>query len=60
MWIGIVIGAVLVIGLVVYYVERKPYIARKEASLKRSAYDLANQEAAKVTDALKDAANKVV
>jgi len=55
---GIIIGAILVIGLAVYYLKRKSYIARKEASLKQSAANLANEEAAKVTAAVQEAAEQ--
>jgi hypothetical protein len=56
---GIVIGAVIVIGLVIWYEKRKPYIEREETGLKASAGDLAKKAADTVTGTVEDAAKKV-
>ena len=45
MWWGILIGAAIVVGPIVWYKTRRQYIGRKESELKQSAADLAQKGA---------------
>ncbi len=59
MFYGIIVGALIVIGLAAWYRLRKPYIERKETELKASAGDLAKKAADGVSETALDAARKV-